>query len=505
MSGRVPIPHPLPLPPTRFPMLEARDLAARRGHARLFSGVSFRVDRGQVLVVTGANGTGKTTLLRMLAGFSLPEHGEIRWDGEAMAPFDPRLRAAIAFAGHAPALKDELTAEENLASLAALAGEIGHPRTSCAARSPRWRSSASARCPPACCRRASGGGSASPGWRSRAGACGCSTSRSPRWTPRAPRCSPTWSAGISQPAASPSPRPTRRSACRTPACSRWRWPDDGTRGPGPRRHSPRPPRARRCRASAGRSPAISSSRCAAAPTPACAGVLPHRRQPVPAAASPELDLLRRIGPGVLWVAALLASMLSLERLFAADHADGTLEQMLLSPQPLALLVLAKIDRALAVVGLAAGAAGAAAGPCSSTWAAEATGVLLAVAAAGHAVLLSLIGAIGAALTLGLRGGGVLLSLLVLPLLRAGADLRRRRGRGQPAPGSASTAHLSLLARCCCWRSSLAPLAAAAALRIALEWPAAVDPTASARNGMHNQRCLDPLRRTADLLSAGRAG
>jgi len=104
-------------------MLEAHGLAARRGHARLFEGLSFRLESGHALVVTGANGTGKTTLLRMLAGLSAPAAGEIRWMGAAVAPFDPMLRAAIAFAGHAPALKDELSAEENLAALVALAGE----------------------------------------------------------------------------------------------------------------------------------------------------------------------------------------------------------------------------------------------------------------------------------------------------------------------------------------------------------------------------------------------
>jgi len=104
-------------------MLEAQNLAARRGLAQLFSGLSFRVGAGEALVVTGANGTGKTTLLRMLAGLSAPAAGEIRWNGTPAVPFDPALRAALAFAGHLPALKDELTAEENLASLVALAGE----------------------------------------------------------------------------------------------------------------------------------------------------------------------------------------------------------------------------------------------------------------------------------------------------------------------------------------------------------------------------------------------
>jgi heme exporter protein A len=104
-------------------MLEAQKLAARRGFATLFSGLSFRVDVGEALVVTGANGTGKTTLLRIIAGLTTPAAGTLAWNGELVKPLDAEFRRLIAYAGHLPALKDELTAEENLAPMLLLDGE----------------------------------------------------------------------------------------------------------------------------------------------------------------------------------------------------------------------------------------------------------------------------------------------------------------------------------------------------------------------------------------------
>jgi heme exporter protein A len=103
-------------------MLEANGLAGHRGTTALFSDLSFRIGAGSALLVGGRNGTGKTTLLRMLAGLTAPAAGEIRWNGESVRPFAASLRSAALFAGHAIALKDELTAEENVASLVALAG-----------------------------------------------------------------------------------------------------------------------------------------------------------------------------------------------------------------------------------------------------------------------------------------------------------------------------------------------------------------------------------------------
>ena len=108
-------------------MLEAIDLAARRGSSHLFSSLSFSVESGCALFVTGANGTGKTTLLRILAGLGAPYAGAVRWRGENVAPFVQRLREHVLYGGHLPALKDELSAEENLATLVALMGETVAP------------------------------------------------------------------------------------------------------------------------------------------------------------------------------------------------------------------------------------------------------------------------------------------------------------------------------------------------------------------------------------------
>ena len=103
--------------------LEAKGLSARRGYATLFSNVDFALCAGEALVVTGPNGSGKTTLLRIVAGLTAPAEGELRWRGRGVRPFDTHLRDAVAYNGHLPALKDELTPEENLRDWIALDDE----------------------------------------------------------------------------------------------------------------------------------------------------------------------------------------------------------------------------------------------------------------------------------------------------------------------------------------------------------------------------------------------
>jgi heme exporter protein B len=185
----------------------------------------------------------------------------------------------------------------------------------------------------------------------------------------------------------------------------------------------------------------------------------------PLGIGPESDLLRKIAPGIIWVAALLATMLGLARLFAPDHADGTLEQMVLSPTPLGLLVTGKIAAHWITTGLPLVLLAPVLG-IQFDLDVGALGVLVVALLLGTP-LLSLIGAIGAALTLGVRGGGVLLSLLVLPLyvpaLIFGAGAVESHVSGLGAGG-----HLSLLAALLALAAFFAPWAATAALRIALE-------------------------------------
>lgn len=185
----------------------------------------------------------------------------------------------------------------------------------------------------------------------------------------------------------------------------------------------------------------------------------------PLGVGPERTLLRSMAPGVLWVAALLASMLALTRLFGNDFADGTLQQMALSAQPLTVIVVAKVLAHWLVTGLPLVLIAPVLGlqfdlPVTSLQ------VLVLGLLLGTPVL-GLVGAIGSALTLGVRGGGVLLSLLVLPLyvpvliLGAGAVQAEMSGLG-------STAHLALLGALLAFAVALTPWATAAALRIALE-------------------------------------
>lgn len=184
----------------------------------------------------------------------------------------------------------------------------------------------------------------------------------------------------------------------------------------------------------------------------------------PLAVSPESDFLREIAPGVLWVSALLATLLSLDMLFQSDFQDGTLEQMLLSPQPLYSSILAKVSTHWLLSGL------------PLTLLSPLLALMLFLPPDGILALvltlligtpvLSFIGAIGSALTVGLRKTGLLLSLLVLPLyipvLIFASGAVQAAVAGLPIAG-----HLALLGAMLALSVVLAPLAIATALRISL--------------------------------------
>lgn len=185
---------------------------------------------------------------------------------------------------------------------------------------------------------------------------------------------------------------------------------------------------------------------------------------VPLGISPNSDVLAGLGPGMIWIVALLATLLSLDRLFQADFDDGSLEQTVLSGQSLYMLVTAKVCVHWLITGL------------PLTLMSPLLGLMMSLPEQGYLTLLlslllgtgtlSLIGAIGAALTVALRRGGLLLSLIIMPLyipvlvFGAGAV-------NNAIDGASSMAQLSMLGGFVILSLVLAPLAAAGALRVSL--------------------------------------
>jgi heme exporter protein B len=185
----------------------------------------------------------------------------------------------------------------------------------------------------------------------------------------------------------------------------------------------------------------------------------------PLGIGPDPGILQTMAPGVIWVAALLSSMLSLQRLFASDYADGVLDQMVLSPHPLAVMACGKVVAHWIIAGLPI----VLLSPLIALQfglSRSSISVLVVTLFLGTPTL-SLVGSIGSALTLGVRGGGPLMALLVLPLFvpilifGAGAVVANESGLGIEA-------NVSLLAAGLLLGATLAPLATAAALRIAVE-------------------------------------
>lgn len=184
----------------------------------------------------------------------------------------------------------------------------------------------------------------------------------------------------------------------------------------------------------------------------------------PFAVGPDSNILRLIGPGIIWVAALLASLLSLDSMFRSDFDDGALEQIALSPHPLSVLVMVKVCAHWLVSGLPLLLLAPLLGVLFQM-SAPATGVLMLSLALGTPVL-SLVGAVGVALTVGLRRGGMLLTLLLLPLyvpvLIFGAGAVNDMAAGLSVAGP-----LAFLGALLALALSLTPMATAAALRISL--------------------------------------
>jgi energy-coupling factor transporter ATP-binding protein EcfA2 len=326
-------------------MLEVLDLTCERGERSLFSGLNFAAPRGTLLRIAGPNGTGKTSLLRILCGLLEPVAGEVRWHGKNIRRLREEYWKDLVYVGHLNGVKDDLTVRENLRVNSEVAGR---PASATRFRR-RWMRSVSPVSRtrwPASCRR---GSVAASRWRGCTSAkrrrCGSSTSRSPRstcavWQPVDAGRRPREEGQHGRAGDAPGSAHRRSAPPARRVRGRRQWGGQFDRGVGVLRILLQVIRRDLLLAVRQKADVLNTLFFFVVVVTM-----------VPLGIGPEPNLLRAIGPGVVWVAALLAAILSLARLFANDYADGTLEQMLLSSEPLLLIVLGKAAAHWLVTGL----------------------------------------------------------------------------------------------------------------------------------------------------------
>ena len=411
-------------------MLEARELLCERDERTLFSGLSFTLNAGEWVQITGSNGAGKTTLLRLLTGLSRPDAGEVLWQGQPLHQVRDSYHQNLLWIGHQPGIKTRLTALENL--------HFYH------------RDGDTAQCLEALAQAGLAGfedipvNQLSAGQQRRVALARLWLTRATLWILDEPFTAIDVN-GVD--------RLTQRMAQHT---------EQGgivilTT------HQPLNVAESKIRRISRLELRVAFRHSAEIANPLWFFLIVITLFPL--SIGPEPQLLARIAPGIIWVAALLSSLLALERLFRDDLQDGSLEQLMLLPLPLPAVVLAKVMAHWMVTGLPllilSPLVAMLLGMDVYGWQVMALTLLLGTPTLGF------LGAPGVALTVGLKRGGVLLSILVLPLtiplLIFATAAMDAASMHLPVDG-----YLAILGALLAGTATLSPFATAAALRISIQ-------------------------------------